>query len=69
MAKLTTKGRKALPSSSFALPKSRAYPDEDKGHAEAALGRAAEWGTPSVKAKVRADVFRKYPELKHHAGK
>lgn len=63
MARLTTKERNALPSSDFADPKNRKYPMEDKGHAEAAQGRAAEWGSPKVKAKVKAKVKRRFPGI------
>ena len=67
MGKLTSKTRNALPSSAFAIPGKRAYPDFDKGHAKAALGRAAEWGTAGIKARVKEDVYRKYPDLKKHS--
>lgn len=40
MAKLTTKARKKLPKSDFALPKSRKYPIQDKSHAANAKARA-----------------------------
>jgi hypothetical protein len=53
MAKLTTAARKALPAKDFAGP-GRSYPVEDRGHAIAAKARAAEFASPSVKAKVDA---------------
>jgi len=59
MAKLTTKERNSLPSSTFALP-GRRYPIPDKNHAENALARVSEYGTPEEKAKVRAAVQRKF---------
>jgi hypothetical protein len=59
MAKLTTKARKALPSSDFAGP-GRSYPDENLAHARDGLARAA--GKP-IAAKIRAVVTRKYPAL------
>lgn len=62
MAKLTTKQRKALPKSDFALGGGR-YPIEDKNHARAALSRVSQHGTPSEKAKVRAKVKAKYPDI------
>ncbi len=40
MAKLTTKKRKALPTSKFALPKERKYPVQDRAHAANAKARA-----------------------------
>lgn len=42
MATLTTKGRKALPKSSFGLPGSRKYPMPDKSHAGNAKARASQ---------------------------
>lgn len=49
--KLTTKARKAIPASQFALP-GRRYPIEDKGHAMAARSRASQFATASEKATV-----------------
>jgi hypothetical protein len=40
MARLTAKGRKRLPKSSFGLPGSRKYPMHDKKHAANAKARA-----------------------------
>ena len=62
MAKLTTKARKAIPSKEFAGP-DRSYPIEDKSHARNALARVSQHGSPAVKAKVRAAVHRKYPDI------
>lgn len=53
MAKLTTKARKALPSSAFAGP-GRSYPVEDKAHARNAKARAAQFASPALKARVDA---------------
>lgn len=53
MARLTTKARKALPSSDFAGP-NRSYPVEDKAHARNAKARAAQFASPSLKARVDA---------------
>lgn len=62
MAALTTKARKAIPASKFALPDGR-YPIENKAHAADAKGRATQELakgklTPEEAAKVRhrADV-------------
>lgn len=70
MAKLTTKGRKALPTSSFAVPSARSasggkggYPIPDASHARNALARASQFGSPAVKAKVRAKVKAKFPAI------
>lgn len=62
MAKLTTKARKALPKKDFAGPDG-SYPDENKSHARDALSRVSEYGSPALKAKVRAAVHRKYPDI------
>lgn len=63
MAKLTGKKRKALPKKSFAVPAKRAYPINDANHARNALARVSQHGTPAEKAKVRAAVKRKYPNI------
>lgn len=63
MARLTTRGRKRLKSSSFALP-GRRYPINDKSHARNALARVAQHGTSSEKARVRRAVKRKFPSIK-----
>lgn len=62
MAELTTKARKAIPSSKFALA-GRRYPIEDASHARNALARVSQYGTPEEKAKVRAAVHRRYPSM------
>ena len=72
MAKLTTKDRNKLPSSSFALPGkgegksgkgSGAYPIPDKPHARNALSRVSQHGSSSEKAAVRAKVKAKFPGI------
>lgn len=64
MAKLSTKQRKAIPKSEFAVPskspKSGSYPINDKSHARNALARSS---GKSIASKVRAAVMRKYPEM------
>lgn len=62
MAKLTTKARKAIAPSNFALPGGR-YPIEDASHARNALARVSGNGTSSEKAQVRAKVHAKYPGM------
>lgn len=59
---LTTKGRKSLPSKDFAGP-ARSYPINDKNHARNALARVSQFGSPAVKARVRAAVGRKFPKI------
>jgi hypothetical protein len=72
MAKLTTKTRKALPTSSFALPGkgegpsgkgAGSYPIPDKSHARNALSRVSQHGSSAEKAKVRAKVHAKFPDI------
>jgi hypothetical protein len=60
---LTTKGRKAIKTDSFAIPEGRRYPIEDKAHARNALARVAQFGSVGEKAKVRAAVHKKYPGI------
>lgn len=60
MAKLTSKARKNLPTSAFAIPGKRKYPIHDRAHAIDALARAS--GKPE-EAQVRAAVKRRYPGI------
>jgi hypothetical protein len=62
MAKLTSKGRKALPSKDFAVA-GRKYPINDPSHARNALSRVSQFGSPAEKSAVRAKVKRKYPSI------
>jgi hypothetical protein len=69
MAKLTSKKRNAMKTSTFAIPGRRAYPIPDRSHAANALSRVSANGTPAEKATVRAKVHAKYPTMgKMHAG-
>lgn len=61
MAKLTTKKRKSLPASDFAGP-DRSFPVNDPNHARNALARVAN-RSPELKAKVRAKVHKKFPDI------
>lgn len=63
MAKLTSAARKTLPAKSFAEPDKRKYPIENEAHAKNALSRVSQSGTPAEKAKVRAAVKKKYPNI------
>lgn len=60
--KLTAKERNSLPPEDFALP-GRRYPIEDRSHSANALARVSQHGSPEEKAKVRAKVHRKYPDM------
>ena len=67
MAKLTSGARKALPTSTFALP-GRRYPLPDASHGRNALARVSAFGTASEKATVRRKVHAKFPSIgKKHA--
>jgi hypothetical protein len=77
MAELTTKARKKLPKSQFALPGkgegpqgkgAGSYPIPDKAHARNALARVSQHGSPSEKAAVRAKVKKKYPDIEVSGG-
>lgn len=59
-AVLTTKKRKSLSRSSFAIPEQRAYPIHDRAHAANALARSS---GKSVEGRVRAAVCRRYPDM------
>lgn len=70
LAELTTKQRKQLPKSSFAVPGKRSksggsggYPIPDASHARNALARVSQFGTPAEKAAVRAKVAAKFPNI------
>lgn len=64
MARLTTRARKSLPKSDFAVPSKApgpgSYPIENRAHAADAKARAS--GKP-VEAKVDSAVERKYPSM------
>jgi len=62
MAKLTSKERSDLPAGDFAGP-DRSFPINDKNHARNALARASQFH-PELKAKIRAKVHRKFPDIK-----
>jgi hypothetical protein len=62
MAKLTTETRNKLPGKSFAGP-ARSYPINDPAHARNALSRVSQFGSPALKAQVRAKVHAKYPSI------
>ena len=69
MAKLTTKARKRIAPQNFAGPH-KSYPSEDRSHAANALSRVSQFGSPALKARVRAKVRAKYPSMgrAHHPG-
>jgi len=62
MAKLTSAQRNALPDSAFAGP-NRSYPINDASHARNALSRVSQFGSPELKAKVRAKVHSKFSRI------
>lgn len=61
MSKLTSRQRKAIPTADFAGP-DRSFPIENASHARNALSRVA-GKSPAIKARVRAAVHRKYPDM------
>jgi hypothetical protein len=62
MSKLSSSERRNLPGSTFAGP-NRSYPIPDASHARNALARVSEFGSPEVKASVRAKVHSKFPDI------
>ena len=62
MAKLTAATRKKISGKNFAGP-DRSYPIEDVSHARNALSRVSQYGSPALKARVRAKVHAKYPGM------
>ena len=64
MGLLSTKARKRLPKSAFAVASKRAYPIPDASHARDALSPVSAYGTPKEKAQVRSAVARKFPGIK-----
>jgi len=69
---LSAKERRDLPDSDFALPgkgegpegkQAGSYPIPDEEHARMALAMVAKHGTSEEKAKVRAAVKRKFPNI------
>ena len=69
MAVLSSKQRKQMKGSTFAIPSKRAYPLNDASHARNALARVAQHGTAQEKATVRAKVKAKYPGITQSKGK
>jgi hypothetical protein len=72
MARLTTRARKGLSKSQFALPGkgegaegkgAGSYPINDPAHARAALSRAAQHASPSERATIKAKVKKRYPSI------
>lgn len=61
MAKLTTKGRRALPSADFANPKERKFPIQDKSHIKAAESYER-FATPAEKQKIDAAANKAFPK-------
>lgn len=54
--------RNGLADSQFAGP-DRSFPVNDANHARNALARVSQFGSPEVKARVRATVHRKFPGI------
>jgi hypothetical protein len=60
---LTTEKRNDLADSTFAIPGERKYPVNDKNHAQNALARVEQHGTPEEKEKVKRKVHEKFPDI------
>ena len=74
---LSADERRDLPDSDFALAgkgqgsegkQAGSYPIPDEAHARSALSLVAQHGTPEEKAKVRAAVKKKFPNIKQEKG-
>ena len=64
MAELTTKGRKRLEKSKFALPDERKYPINDKQHASNAKARATqEYKKGNISKSTMEMIHRKADEV------
>ncbi len=64
MAKLTTKGRKRLKSSTFGMPGERKYPMPDKSHAGNAKARASQqFNKGNLSAAEKAKIDRKADKI------
>ena len=63
MAKITSKARKALPDSAFALPGKRKYPLDTENRARNALARE-HFASPEEQSTIKAKVKRHYPSIK-----
>ncbi|HVX90869.1 MAG TPA: DUF6582 domain-containing protein [Candidatus Paceibacterota bacterium] len=63
MGKLSAKQRNALPSSEFAEPGQRKYPLNNPAHARNALARASQHASPELRAKIKAKVRARYPNI------
>jgi hypothetical protein len=59
---LNAEKRNSLPGKDFAGP-DRSYPIPDRSHGANALARVSQFGTPELKAKVRAKVHAKFPDI------
>lgn len=62
MAKMSASERDTLPAKDFAGP-DRSFPVNDRSHARNALARASQFH-PELKAKIRAKVAKKFPDIK-----
>lgn len=62
-AVLKYKQRQQLAGTAFCGP-DRSYPAHDIAHARNALARVSQFGSPALQSRVRACVYRKFPELK-----
>jgi hypothetical protein len=64
LATLTAAARKKLKPEDFVFPATREYPIQDLAHARNALGRGAQNETGARLAKIKSEVYKRYPQLK-----
>lgn len=60
--KLNTAQRNKIPNKDFA-GSNRSYPIEDENHARNALSRASQFASPAEKARIKAKIHAKYPDI------
>lgn len=65
-AVLTARGRNQIKKGNFALA-GRRYPIHDRSHAQNALARVSQHGTPSEKVTVQDAVQKRYPTMRKEA--
>jgi len=63
MARLSAARRKKIPTSKFAIKRSRKYPIDTRRRAAKALGFVGMHGTAAQKRQVQSAVARKYPGM------
>lgn len=65
--KLSAEERSKLKAGDFALPKERAFPMHTVEHARDSLSRSGQDSAPDERAKVKAAIHKRYPQLSRGA--